>query len=131
MPQLDIFTLINQFIVCVIVLTPGMFLFRFTVYPNWDLFLRVREYRYGVLVKAGKTNFFKTLIIYWKLHCKHLRMKKITSVHYYSDENVFVDDVQKYLNTVNVEDIETEEDNENIVFSSIVGFLPIDENNNH
>jgi hypothetical protein len=60
MPQLDFLTILNQFSILLIIIIPSLFLFKILIYPTLDLLLRIRIYRYNIILKANK---FKLLIL--------------------------------------------------------------------
>lgn len=83
MPQLDIFTIVNEIIVITIIFVPAMLYFRFFVYPYWDLFLRVRIYRQNIIFKAIRTKILNGWVKFTVCKLKTNNLDTFLQFNYY------------------------------------------------
>jgi hypothetical protein len=79
MPQLDFFTILNQFFILLMIFIPAVMLFKIIIYPTLDLFLRTRIYRYNTIIKANKTYLLLMLNMFFKIYIKNINIKKFAN----------------------------------------------------
>ena len=79
MPQLDFFTILNQFFILLIIFVPAIFFFKIIVYPTLDLLLRTRIYRYNTKIKANKFYLLLILNMFFKIYIKNINIKQFAN----------------------------------------------------